>query len=1063
MPSSSSIRPLDLRCEYRKNPRGIQETVPRLSWMLEPVNPDERGLSQSAYQVQVASSLKGLKSKPDLWDSECVNSGETFQIEYKGKILTSRMDCFWRVRVWDQNNKPSPWSDTAYWSMGLLDPQDWKAKWIEEPDPVNFEGCRWMWHPEDREAVRKAKVATACFQKNISIPEDVPIANAVLHIAADDWFDLYVNGMPAARSESLVDDYKTAQTVDIAPGMCSGENLISIAVTNDGKGNPAGVAGRISIRLENGSQFAVSIDSEWKVDWIPEKQEEIHRKFHNDWANAAPLCVMGEVDAFNNPTQPWGVPGRKDNLILSPVPMFRKKFILKNVPEKAVVFASALGIYSLYVNGQKVADDFFTPGWSDYFERVHYNTYDLKPFLKKGENVIGAILADGWHSGYVGWGRIRNRYKGDPNLLLQLHLDYKDGSSGIIATDNTWRTSSNGPWLEADLLMGETYDARKEMDKWAEPDFNDEAWKYAAIGIPPEIKIDAYPGEPVGIQGELKPLALSEPKPGVFVFDLGQNMVGVVRLRAFGSKDTRIAIRHAEILNEDGTLYTTALRGARSTDAYIKRTDHEETWMPRFTFHGFRYVEVTGLPSRPSMDTITGIALHTNMETAGDFSTSNIMVNRLYQNLVWGQKGNYLEVPTDCPQRDERLGWTGDAQIFIRTGTFNYDISAFMTKWMQDLFDAQDAEGWFHVVAPKLPFDPLPRHACHAWSDAAIICPWILHKVYGDARLIRKYYDAMVKYLAHLKDTSKDLIRPAQGYGDWVSLNANTPLEVINTAYFALCARMMSEMAGVIGKEKDEEQYRILFEEIKSAFNKAFVLGGGMIRGGAQTCYVLALHFDLLPPEIRPLALAHLVKDLAYRDGHLSTGFVGLKDLLPTLSEEGRDDLAYRLLLKDDFPSWLYEIKCGATTIWERWDGWSEELKLQDAGMNSFNHYAFGAVGEWMFRFIGGIDLLEPGYKKARIKPRPGGNLRFARVHYKSISGWIESEWFQEKNELRLICRIPVNVTARVHLPCRDPKDILEGDNPIDESNSMIKFDSFANGEAVYEVLSGHYSFKTII
>lgn len=1062
MSPTSSIRLLDLHCEYRKNPSGIQETAPRLSWILEPVNPGDRGLRQSAYQIQIASNLKDLKSTPDLWDTGRVNSSQSSQIEYRGKPLSSRMECFWRVRVWDRKDKPSAWSDAARWSMGLLHPEDWKAKWIEEPDALNFEGCRWMWHPEDPEAIRKAKVATACFQKIISIPEDVSLTSADLIIAADDWFSLYVNGMPAAHSESMVDDYKTAQTVDIAPGMCSGENLISITVTNDGPETPAAVAGKISIRFDNGLQSCIPIDSEWKVGWIPEKQEELHRKYHDDWAFAIPLCVMGEVDAFGNPMQPWGVPGRQDNLILSPVPFFRKKFTLENIPEKATIFASALGIYTLYVNGQKIGNEFFTPGWSDYFERVHYNTYDLKPLLKKGENVIGAILADGWYSGYVGWGRIRNRYKGDPKLLLQLHLDYKNASSEIIVTDNTWKTSSDGPYREADLLMGETYDARKEMDRWSEPNFDDSSWKNAAIGTPPQIVIDAHPGEPVKIQGELKPVSISEPKPGVYVFDLGQNMVGVVRLRSFGPRGTKIIVRYAEILNEDGTLYTTALRGARATDTFIKRTNHEETWMPLFTFHGFRYVEVTGLPYRPSRDTITGIVLHSDMEIAGEFSTSNIMVNRLYQNLVWGQKGNYLEIPTDCPQRDERLGWTGDAQIFLRTGTFNFDISAFMTKWMQDLFDAQDPEGWFHVVAPKLPFDPLPRHACHAWSDAAVICPWILHQVYGDTRLIQKYYDAMARYIAHLKDTSSELIRPAQGYGDWVSLNADTPLEVINTAYFALCVRMMSEMADIIGKKSDAEKFRKLFEEIKNAFNKAFVSWDGRIKGNTQTCYVLALHFDLLPQETRPFALAHLVQDLAYHDGHLSTGFVGLKDLLPTLSEEGRDDLAYRLLLNDDFPSWLYEIKCGATTIWERWDGWSEELKLQNAGMNSFNHYAFGAVGEWMFRFLGGIDLLEPGYKKVRIRPRPGGNLRFARTQHKSIHGWIESEWFQEKGEFCLMCRIPVNVTALVHLPCRDPKDILEGDKSIEKSKD-IKFVSFGNGEAIYEVSSGHYSFRAII
>jgi len=1058
MKSQSSIRPADLRCEYRNNPRGIQAIVPRLSWILEPASSEARGLRQTAYQIEAASSPEKLKKDPDLWDSGRMESDQTCHIEYGGVPLKSRMECHWKVRVWDQNGVPSTWSEPAWWSMGLLDPRDWKAKWIEGSDPLNLEQCRWFWHPGDPEAARKARAAICCFQKIIAIPQESPVLRAALALLADDRFSLHVNGILTHKSSVETDDFKNLNILELGSLLKTGENLLSLAVTNATEGRPAGVTGKLVVRLQNQTQFILPIDETWKAEWIREDEGEAHKNFHEAWGPAKHVAHIGECDPLCKDVQPWGVPDRKDGLVLSPPILFRKIFSVESLPETAVVFVSALGIYSLSINGRRVGEDFFTPGWSDYFERIYYNTYDVAPHLKKGENAIGVILADGWHSGYVGWGRIRNRYKEGARMLVQLHLDYRHGSSEIIGTDESWKMTREGPWREADLLMGETYDARREKRGWDTANFDDSSWEKAALSPPLKIKVEAYPGEPVRAQEEIKPVSLSEPKPGMYNFDLGQNMVGVARLKALGPKGTTSRLRFAEILNEDGTLYTEALRGARATDTYIKRTDEEEIWMPRFTFHGFRYVEVTGLPSRPDHETITGIVLHSAMERAGEFSTSNLLVNRLYQNIVWGQKGNYLEVPTDCPQRDERLGWTGDAQIFIRTGTFNFQIGAFMTKWMRDLFDGQDPEGWFHVVAPKLPYDPMPRHVCHAWADAAIICPWNLYRVYGDTRIIERYYPAMARYIDLLEKTSDKLIRPADGFGDWVSLNADTPREVLNTAYFALVARMMAEMAEAIGKKGDGEKYRNLFDEIKKAFIQTFVSSDGCIRGNTQTCYVLALQFDLLPRKLKSAALSHLIQDLAYRGGHLSTGFVGLKDLIPTLSAEGRDDWAYRLLLNEDFPSWGYEIKCGATTVWERWDGWTEEMKLQTPGMNSFNHYAFGAVGEWLYSGIGGIDLLEPGYRRIRIRPRPGGALRFARVHYKSIRGWIESEWRLEDGTFHLVCRIPVNVSANIHIPCADPERVRENGKSIEELKE-IRILGYEKGELVVEALSGHYSF----
>lgn len=1059
----ATFRLSTLRCEYRANPMGIQESRPRLAWILEPVSPTARGLRQTAYQIQVASSPESLGRKPDLWDTGKVKSNKTGQIEYGGKALRSGQRCFWRARAWDDKGRVSEWSATARWSIGLLSQKDWKAQWIEEPDPVNFERCRWTWLADETEAFKKAKARTCCLQKRFTIPKGSMIASATFLIAVDDRFVLYVNGKEAGRGGADATGRPAACRVDLAGVLKAGENLLSIAAANETDGQPAGVTGKLVARLEDRRQLSTLVDGAWVAREIAgrdAKSSKVHAEFHGKWSPARAMVGVGEQDPLCSPLNQWGIPGSDEKILLPPVPQFRKTFTLGKAPVRATVYVGAIGLYELRVNGRRVGNDRLTPGWPDYYKRIYYNTYDLSDYLTEGENVVAATVADGWGAGYVAWGRNRSRFGLEAALRLQIHAEFPDGSTEIVGTDDSWKCTLDGPVREGDLLMGETHDARKEQTGWDRAGFDDSGWTPVALPTPPPpLPLEAYPPDPVRAHEEIRPVHVAEPTPGAFVFDLGQNMVGVARVRTTGPRGTKVRLRFAEVIQEDGTLYNEALRGARSQDTYIKATGGEEIWEPRFTSHGFRYVEVTGLPGRPTRDTITGVVMHSTMEPAGEFSTSNVMVNRLYQNIVWGQKGNFLELPTDCPQRDERLGWTGDAQIFMRTGSFNYDLAAFMTKWIRDLFDAQSKEGWFGVVAPNMPFDALPKFCCHAWSDAAVICPWTMYRVYGDTRILERHYDAMAFYLEFLKKTSENLIRPPGGYGDWVSLNADTPTEVLNTAYFALDARMMSEIATAIGKKKDGEKYAALFQDIKQAFIKTFIGPDSRVKGNTQTCYVLALAFDLLPVEARPSALAHLAQDLAYRSGHFSTGFVGLKDLMPTLTNGGREDLAYRILLNEKFPSWGYEIKSGATTIWERWDGWNDELGLQTPGMNSFNHYAFGAVGEWLFVTVGGIDLLEPGYRRIRIRPRPGGELRNARAQYRSPHGWIVSEWFRDKDGFRLICRVPANTTAEVHVPCAgDPAAIREGGKPVGKVPG-IRLLHAGDGEAVFEVASGHYVF----
>jgi alpha-L-rhamnosidase len=527
-----------------------------------------------------------------------------------------------------------------------------------------------------------------------------------------------------------------------------------------------------------------------------------------------------------------------------------------------------------------------------------------------------------------------------------------------------------------------------------------------------------------------------------------------------------VTIRHAEALNPDGTIYTTNLRFARATDSYVLKGEGEEVYEPRFTFHGFRYVEVTGYPGEPPLEAITGCVVHSATPPSGSFECSSPMVNKLQSNIVWGQRGNFLSIPTDCPQRDERLGWMGDAQVFVRTASFNMDVSSFFEKWMVDVEDAQSSEGAFPDVAPLLPGLSLMdlSKGAPAWGDAGVIVPWTVYRTYNDTRIVERHYDAMTRWMDYLREANPNLLRKnrmGNNYGDWLSPKGDrTPKDLLATAYWAYDARLMAEMAGAIGREEDSPRYEELFEGIKGAFNTAYVAPDGRIAGDTQTCYVLALHMDLLPPDLRAAAAGHLLRAIEREDWHLSTGFVGVGYLLPVLTEIGRADVAYRLLNNVSFPSWGYAIKHGATTIWERWDGWTEENGFQTPNMNSFNHYSLGSVGEWLYRYVAGIDLdpARPGYERIVIRPRPGGGLSWARGEYDSIHGKIISGWRLEGDRFELKIVIPANATATVYVPASEKSGVVESGTPIEHA-AGVEFLRMDDEEVVLAVGSGSYEF----
>jgi alpha-L-rhamnosidase len=962
-----------LRCEYHNNPLGIDITEPRLSWVSQS---EKRGWKQSAYQILVAASQKALDAdRGDLWDSGKVEAQQSIQIPYAGKPLLSHSQCFWKVKVWDQNGAASPWSQTATWSMGLLNETDWQAQWIGHDKAVKITPNR------DAELAGKGHKIT--------------ITKALYGIKGN--------------SKKHVDIKEKLQAhVDAG-------NL-SLKVTNEFAGkDPAFEEKKV-------------LEAQWLVD---------------DWKSGSVTAENSVCDlTIGRPKQ------------YLPAPYLRKEFTVATGVKRAIIYATAQGVYELSLNGQRVSNDVFMPGWTDYKQRIYYTAYDVTDLLKEGPNAIGAILGDGWFRGNISCVG-QNKYGNKLRFKAQLHIDYDNGQSKILTTDSDWK-ASYGPILESDMQAGEVYDARLEMPGWNQAGFDQSSWSPIVTGSSIKPLLQAYPGVPVRAVKELPAVKVTEPTPGTYVFDLGQNFSGWARLKVNGQAGDEVTMIFAEMLKDDGSAYTINLRSARAVDTYVLKGGGEEVWEPRFTFHGFRYVQVTGLKEKPTADAITGIVLYSDSPESSSFECSNPMVNKIQENIVWGQRSNYLEVPTDCPQRDERLGWTGDTQVFIRTGCYNQDVSEFFTKWMVDLMDTQNRQGLFGNQAPVF-----HGHGAAAWACAGIICPWTIYKVYGDTRMIETHYDAMVRYM---DACGKDGLggRKAHTWGDWLAPAGRPPTALISAAYHAYTTSLMAEMAVALGKIDDATKYNKQFQDIRAHFQKTFVKADGKIESELQTAYCMALSFDLLTAAQRKQAEAHLIERIKKDNYHLSSGFLGIPILLPTLTDMGRSDIAYRMIQNTTYPSWGYSIEQGATTIWERWNSYSKDKGFGDVKMNSFNHYSLGACGEWMFRSMLGIETDGAGFKKITMKPELGEGITWAKGHYDSIQGRISSDWKIENKTFHWNITVPANTTATVYVPAKDAAAVTESGKAASEAEG-VKFLRMENDRAVYQVAAGTYQFSSSI
>lgn len=785
------------------------------------------------------------------------------------------------------------------------------------------------------------------------------------------------------------------------------------------------------------------------------------------WIAADPEIIRRDRDAVASTLRDPGTPA-----------LFRKEFVVPGAIRRATLYASARGVFELRANGERVGADVFAPEWTDYEKRIHYRTYDVTGMLKAGSNALGATLGDGWWSGYVGWQETRARYRSLENsLVLQLEIELASGERFVVVTDDSWKCNT-GPILYSDFMMGEMYDARRERRGWDGADFSDEGWVSARMVAPPTVPLVAQRSEPVRVMEQLSPVSVKEVRPGVHIFDLGQNIAGWVRLRANAAAGTRITVRHGERLNSDGTLYVENLRRAKATDIYICKGG-EALFEPHFTFHGFQYVEVSGLPSAPAREDVVGCVVRSGLHEAGTFECSHPGVNRLWLNGLWSQKDNFLSVPTDCPQRDERLGWMGDAQVFLRTASYNMDVAAFFTKWMIDVEDAQTPEGVFPDTAPRLRegenFVGLGNLGGAAgWADAGVIVPYTIWRVYGDRRILERHYAAMVKWVEWVASENPNGLRLnglANNYGDWLCIPSDTsfgthsPMKnLLATAYWADDCAKLARIARELGRNADGQRYQKMFEHVRGAFQKEWLEPNGRITTDTQTGYLLALAFELVPETLRAAAVGHLVENIRALDWHLSTGFIGVSHLNPQLTLAGRADVAYRLLFRDDYPSWLYPVKHGATTIWERWNGWSHEDGFFNPQMNSFNHYSLGSVGEWLFRHVAGIELdpETPGFKKFVLRPFLDPALAHARAGYRSIQGEILSEWKRDGSQLNWTIRIPTNTSARVFVPSDAGSTVTEGGKSLEEVEGLRVLER-AGDYLVCEAGSGLYRFASTV
>jgi alpha-L-rhamnosidase len=1066
----------------------VAKTTPRFSW--EPVSA-QRGQRQTAWQLIVSDEKVEIEAKTgNCWDSGKIKGSQTFNINYGGSRLTSFKKYYWRVRIWDREDKESDWSATASFVTGAFSEEDWKAVWIgDRPEkaldyPLLYKHIGYLSaytdDPQEEKWIQIDLGKTKIFD-HIRI---YPAENNIRKIR-----DYY---FPLAFRIVCSNDGSTWQTcVEKEPAVLPQGKVVDFSFDR----MQARFVRFIALKLQRYDHRIYDFEDRGDADKqyafslaemeILRDGRVISRGLPVMYKDA--VVKIDREDGYDPEMLTDGItntPPYPERRRIPPSPLLRKTFTLKTKPKQALAFVSALGVYELLVNESPADSRVLAPEWTDYHQRVQYQAYDVTPLLDSGINVIGAQLADGWYAGMLGptrWSPYypkRGAYGLDRRLFFQMVVEYADGEKEIVVSDDSWKIYRDGPLRMADNFLGETYDANKEVKRWTTAAFDASAWQNVVVDKEVKAHLVAQVNQPIKVIETLKAISVAKTKQGNYLFDVGENIAGWCQISLKGEPGDMVVLRHGEILDDSGELYTENLADAVQRDTVILGAEGILTYEPRFTYHGFRYVEVSGLHDLPAKGILSARVIASDLPRRGSFSCSNPMLNQLYKNINRSHISNMHGIPTDCPQRDERCGWMGDAFIFARTSMYNRDMAAFYRKWITDIMDAQSRRGTFPDIAPH-PFAN-EKHMTNApgWADAGIRMPYLMYETYGDIEIIENHFGACERYIENIRRTNPGLIWKhglGNNYGDWLNGNtlqaegfpktgAQIPSEVFSTIMFYNSVNMVAGMAEWLGRTDKGRYYRSLAKDIKTAFVSEFIDREGNIEGDAQACYAMALHYGIYPADREEVLEKRMLEKFIPYQGRMNTGFHSTLPLMKELVKRGYAEKAYQLLESKAFPSWGYSIEQGATSIWERWDGFVKGRGFQSAGMNSFNHYAFGAVGEWMIENILGIqiDPQSPGFRHFILKPLPGGTLTWAKGSYHSISGKIDSGWELDKNRFTFHFTIPANTTATVYIPCRAIGDVMLDDKKLTDIFEKGKI-AYKNNYAIVEMESGMYQANSIL
>jgi len=1071
--------PVHLLCESLETPMGIDVPLPRFSWQL---NDSRFGAKQSAFELQIATRSELLNGgKPDVWDSQRINSSQSVAVPYGGPALSAETRYYWRVKAWDKDGAEYPASAVSWWETGLMQ-TEWNSNWIgfeeEELRKVRESGAAWI---TNRGEENYNKPGDTRHDFRLSFTLDHPVKLAHLYVTGKDTAAVWVNGKEVLEPESLPPykqtPWKKYVERDITSSLTQDKNNLSIEVTlyDVGEHDPGSNTSRtpmsacLYLEENDGTSRVITSSEDWKAQLNAPNGWSRPDFDDSSWANAVSADVKGATGSDAG-GRPWPT---------GPVVMLRRNFDISKPVRSARLYATALGAYRFWINGSAVGDQILSPGWTDFRDHVSYQVYDVTKDIKNGANGIGAYLAPGWYSTPLQWTQEPYNYGNTPPALrAQLRLEHTDGTIEWLNTDQSWQASIS-PIEKAEIYDGEIYDARREQPGWSNASFDASTWKPVELVEPKPLAIVAQDYQPIRIERVLNAKALTEPKPGVYIFDFGQNMAGIAHVRLSGRVGEQIQLRFAEVLNPDGTIYIDNLRTALATDRFTTAGKGTEDYEPLFTFHGFRYVELTGVSAKPELDSVTAKVFHTDAPFSVDLKTGSPMLNQLWSNILWGQRSNFVGVPTDCPQRDERLGWTGDAEVFWRAASYDMALAPFSRKFAADLRATQVGTPMYGIFAPGT---SMPNAGYGAgWSDAGVIVPWTSWLQSGDTRIIEQNWGAMTSYLAAIEQNNLDhlwKLNAGTPFGDWLSPEGKTKADLIQTAYWAYDVTLMRQMAHALSKTTEEQKYAELFNQIQTAFAAAFIRADGFIDGAdntpsqfgrifttkevqsgdTQTGYVLALYMNLVPASLRQAAGEKLVGKLEANGWKLGTGFLGTPYLLAALVDTGHVDVAYRLLLNTEYPSWGYLVDHGATTMWERWNG---DQMRGDPSMNSYNHYAYGAVADWIYRYAAGIDAspTDAGFHTIYLHPNFSPRLGSLDFSYASPYGEIHSVWKVTGSNVDWKLVIPPNATAAMPATAIPAAQSMLNGQAITASQQLREATG-PNGERMYELSAGTYTFN---